>query len=399
MDGAMRRLLSAVLLSLAFIGSALAQSGIGQIPAFNVVGNPAASTAAPTAFPIFSTANAWSATQTITQALTGSAGFSEVCNSFCINVSSDNVTSALGINDILIQHSFGGSTSGSRNGILAILTQTAPNSITNPFPAYTGLASAVVVNAGAATNVDTYFGANPQVRSAAAGARALYGQESDVWGTSVATQLFQIGHASTGIFVNHGSTFEAAYSFYMGASSPYGTTAPGPGWSCGFCAAELSNGYVPLSSTGTLLGVYLGSLGTVPVAFGVDIRNLTASTSDMIGRNWNVSPAGAVTGSSLVSNGGSITVGINAASGASLALANGGVGGAFAVIKNPSTTVTYNFNLPATAGSAGNVLASGGGAAAPMTWITGVTTVCTVTVGNTYTFTNGVLTTKGANCT
>lgn len=60
---------------------------------------------------------------------------------------------------------------------------------------------------------------------------------------------------------------------------------------------------------------------------------------------------------------------------------------------------TFNFNLPVTAGSAGNVLVSGGGGASPMTWINGVSTVCTETVGNTLTFTNGVLTTKGANCT
>lgn len=418
---------------------------------------------------------------TTTHALSGSAVFGEQCTGLCIQVNSDTVNAGLGLNDIYINHNFGGATvRGTRTGVLVVLTQTAPNSLSNPFPAYTGLASAVVVNAGAATIIDTYFGANPQVRSAAAGAGSLYGQETDIWGTSAATQLYQIGVTGTGFFVNHGSTFEAAFAFYMGASPPYGAaSAPGPGWNCGFCAAELSNAYVPISSTGTLLGVYLGSLSTIPVAIGVDLRKLVTSTADIIGANWGVSGAGNIAGSSLISNGGSIVAGINGSNGAAIALANGGVGGAFAVIKNPSTTVTYNFNLPATAGTAGDVSLSGGGVAAPNTWLTpgnltsandtnvtitlggtptaallraasltmgwtgtlavarggtgggsasgtlldnitgfastgfifrtgagaysfqaiGVSTVCTVTVGNTYTFTNGILTTKGANCT
>jgi hypothetical protein len=409
----MRRLLAASILSLAFIGGALAQSGIGQIPALNVVGNPTGSTAAPGAFPIFSTANAWSATQTITapaltnalvtsHALSGTIGGSvESCVSVCINVNSDTVASGLGVNAEVINYSFGGSTvTGARTGLLIQVTQTAPANGSNPFPAYVGIAPVMLVNAGAATSIDTYFGANPQVRSAAAGARQLTGQETDVWGTSVATQQIQLGHSVEGLFVNHGSTIEAAFAFYMGASSPYGAaSAPGPGWNCGFCAGEFGNSYVPLSSTGTFVGTIYSNLTTIPIGIGIDLRGFVTATADIFGRNWNVTGGGQISGTSLVSNGGSVTVGINASNTASLALANGGVGGAFAVIKNPSTTVTYNFNLPATAGSAGNVLASGGGAAAPMTWITGVTTVCTVTAGNSYTFTNGVLTTKGANCT
>jgi hypothetical protein len=338
---------------------------------------------------------------TTTHDLSGSAAFGEACVGLCINVNSDTIAAGLGVNDIVINHSFGGtSLTGTRTGALIILTQTAPASSLNPLPAYTGIAPVVVINAGAATSIDTYFGANPQVRSSAAGARQLTGQETDVWGTSAATQLYQLGHTVEGLFVNNGTTADIAFAFYMGASTPYGAaSAPGPGWKCGFCAAEFDNGYVPIASTGTFIGVHLESLMTVPVAYGVDIRGLTASTSDMIGQNWSISPAGAVTGSSLVSNGGSATLGINGSNGASLALANGGGSGAFAVIKNPSTTSTYNFNLPATAGSAGNVLASGGGSTSPMTWINGVSTVCTVTAGNSLTFTNGVLTTKGANCT
>lgn len=59
---------------------------------------------------------------------------------------------------------------------------------------------------------------------------------------------------------------------------------------------------------------------------------------------------------------------------------------------------SYNFNLPNTAGSAGNVLASGGGGSNPMTWISGVTQTCTVNTASPLTliFTNGVLT--GGTC-
>jgi hypothetical protein len=61
----MRTLFSAIL-SIAFASSAFAQSGVGNLPPLNVAGNPSASIAAPpTAFPIFSTANTWTAIQNI----------------------------------------------------------------------------------------------------------------------------------------------------------------------------------------------------------------------------------------------------------------------------------------------------------------------------------------------
>lgn len=62
-------------------------------------------------------------------------------------------------------------------------------------------------------------------------------------------------------------------------------------------------------------------------------------------------------------------LGVSGTSTGTLALANGGASGKQATIQNNSATAAnYNFNLPATAGSSGNFLTSGGGGSSPMTW-------------------------------
>ncbi len=45
-----------------------------------------------------------------------------------------------------------------------------------------------------------------------------------------------------------------------------------------------------------------------------------------------------------------------------------GPGGGIITMQNPSATTDYNYNLPATAGNAGDVLTSGGGGSNPNTW-------------------------------
>lgn len=62
----MREFFATILMSLAVVASAFAQSGVGLLPPLNVVGNPTGSAAPPTAFPIFSTSNTWTATQALT---------------------------------------------------------------------------------------------------------------------------------------------------------------------------------------------------------------------------------------------------------------------------------------------------------------------------------------------
>lgn len=51
-----------------------------------------------------------------------------------------------------------------------------------------------------------------------------------------------------------------------------------------------------------------------------------------------------------------------------------GPGGGVVTLQNPSATANYNFNFPATAGSAGNLLTSGGGGSNPTTWTSTGTT-------------------------
>ena len=62
------------------------------------------------------------------------------------------------------------------------------------------------------------------------------------------------------------------------------------------------------------------------------------------------------------------TLGVNGTTTGQLVLANGNSSGTSVTIQNNSATTAYNFNLPSTAGTSGQVLLSGGGAASPMTW-------------------------------
>jgi hypothetical protein len=63
------RWIATVALWLGLVASAAAQTFVGPLPAGNVVGNPTGATAPPAAFPIFSTANSWTANQTLTKLL------------------------------------------------------------------------------------------------------------------------------------------------------------------------------------------------------------------------------------------------------------------------------------------------------------------------------------------
>lgn len=76
----------------------------------------------------------------------------------------------------------------------------------------------------------------------------------------------------------------------------------------------------------------------------------------------------------LTYTGGVLTVGVDATTSGSLVLANGNATGDSVTIQNISTTAgAWNFNLPTTAGSSGQVLTSAGGGTSPMTWSTPLT--------------------------
>ncbi len=74
-------------------------------------------------------------------------------------------------------------------------------------------------------------------------------------------------------------------------------------------------------------------------------------------------------------------LGINATTAGTLGLANGGGGGATVTVQNLGATAGYNFNLPTTAGSSGQIMQSGGGASASMTWSTATYPVTATATG------------------
>lgn len=63
-------------------------------------------------------------------------------------------------------------------------------------------------------------------------------------------------------------------------------------------------------------------------------------------------------------------LGLNGTTTGQLLLANGGASGASVTLQNLGATSAYNFNLPTTAGSSGQMLQSGGGGATSNTWST-----------------------------
>lgn len=65
-----------------------------------------------------------------------------------------------------------------------------------------------------------------------------------------------------------------------------------------------------------------------------------------------------------------LTIGVDATTTGSLVLANGSVGGQSVTVRNNAATSAYNFNLPATAGTSGQPLISGGGGATAMQFAT-----------------------------
>jgi len=113
------------------------------------------------------------------------------------------------------------------------------------------------------------------------------------------------------------------------------------------------------------------STGTQTIAGAKTFNNDIGSTY------WSLSAAtGAITldNDTIFSNGsGTLTVptinlGTPASTAGLLKIANGSAGGAAITVKNLGATSAYNFNLPTTAGTTGQVLTSAGGTSSSMTW-------------------------------
>lgn len=76
---------------------------------------------------------------------------------------------------------------------------------------------------------------------------------------------------------------------------------------------------------------------------------------------------GALTANTLTATAAPV-LGINASAAGALGLADGGASGATVTVQNPAATTAYNFNLPATVGSSGQLMQSAAGGSSPMTW-------------------------------
>jgi hypothetical protein len=102
--------------------------------------------------------------------------------------------------------------------------------------------------------------------------------------------------------------------------------------------------------------------------------NFAGNQTPIFNSSFTYNP-GTQTLSSTNYTGVSAVLGVNGTSAGKMALANATAGGGSVTIQNPSTTSgnAYNFNLPATAGSSGQVLTSQGGGSTAMTWTTPTT--------------------------
>ncbi|QDK39398.1 hypothetical protein [Bdellovibrio sp. NC01] len=89
------------------------------------------------------------------------------------------------------------------------------------------------------------------------------------------------------------------------------------------------------------------TIGTTAINLGASSTTLSGLTS-VTANTFAAGSAGATSGS--------------------VDIANGNASGALVSVKNNSATSAYNFNLPATAGTSGYVLTSGGGGSNAMTW-------------------------------
>lgn len=125
------------------------------------------------------------------------------------------------------------------------------------------------------------------------------------------------------------------------AANPAWAAAPGTGT---VTSIATNNGVTGGTITST------GTIGLANINDGQILANTTGGASPPSGSSTPV-------------------LGIDATTAGTLGLANGSAGGDTVTIQNPSTTAgAYNFNLPATAGTSGQLLTSAGGGSSPMTW-------------------------------
>jgi len=157
-----------------------------------------------------------------------------------------------------------------------------------------------------------------------------------------------------------------------GATSPLSLDATTGNLTCPTCVTSSGGGAIS---------------GTAPVAASAaGVVSITGVAGQVLG---GASPAFTATP----------TLGVNATTAGTLGLANGGASGTTTTIRNQNSTGAWFFNLPITAGTAGQVLTSQGGGSNDMTWATvsgtGTVTSVNASSGGIFSFSGGPITTTG----
>jgi hypothetical protein len=408
------KILAFVILSMVFVyllDTAFAQSGVGQLPAFNIVGNPTASTAPPTAFPIFSTTNIFTVPQSITPTPTWTAA--TAIDGTSVNVNAFPKAAYFGANIVGVYSGFTGavnvpgtSTQLQANGTSGYCRTAAAASLCvgqfgvglinvaggqawgGAFLA-TNSPTTQPVN-GSGFNFATINGAECDVNIMKVSAAAPTGSAACLL-ISSASESQPTGNYQGILLQTATVPFKSGIAFQDASASNFaieiGSSSSGNGApSMSIVFETRTAGAAPIS--GTLLLDALANL-TTNVSFistGAAIQNSPASGPSLI----NLAPS---TASQQAVNkyfdAGTLkwTVGKD-------------TDNSFFILDSTSSLKP----LLVSAAGAVSVGETGKnlnliGTPIQVNGVSGVSTVCTVTVGNTLTFTNGVLTTKGANCT
>lgn len=155
-------------------------------------------------------------------------------------------------------------------------------------------------------------------------------------------------------------------SLTIGAGSAITTSGPGGALASGAFAAA----YVLPSATTEILGGVILDGTTIDVNTDGTISAIAGAATLAVGSS---SISGGTTTRILYDNAGTLGEYTITGTGTEVAMSNAPtlvtpkIGGA--TLQQPSAG-TFNFNLPATAGISGDILTSGGGSSAPMTWTT-----------------------------
>lgn len=297
------RFIGTILLSLALVGGANAQSGPGLLPAFNVVGNPTASTAPPTAYPIFSTANTWSAVQNFNSsfACTTTTALAPCFNTSQISTGGTTVI-PLNLNQIVVQE---GITSGANfvNGIGLIHNIVGGTGGRQSFQIATSMFNTSTYLAGA-NNFIAAFEATVMIDKNIGGtaptpAGQVFGFNPEVTLHSNATFIAQATAQETNVDVQVGASVgylagitivqqatHKVQGYLQDVALAFSNFSGAAGWQCLVCAGSFATAESPFGQAGANGATYLGVLApggghaAPSFKFGIDFINAAPVGTD-----------------------------------------------------------------------------------------------------------------------